>query len=81
VGGSNVPIEQIQDGGRRHFEKSINRHNSATVCPVITKSGKKNILALFTPWAVRRYNIMNFHKSKLADNRHQECRNIAASQQ
>ena len=32
-------ILKIQDGGGRHLEKSKNRHISAAVWPILTKSG------------------------------------------
>jgi len=34
-----IEIWKIQDGGRRHLEKSENRHISATVRPIATKFG------------------------------------------
>jgi len=52
----------MQDGSACHFEKSQDRHISAIVCPIATKSGTVTHIVLLTVLTVK---ILKFKKSTI----------------
>jgi len=53
---------KIQDGGRRHFEKSQDRHIPEMVSPITAKLGKLMHIDVLTVLTVK---ILNFYKSTM----------------